>query len=160
MKYLKNIKNLEELKKAYRALTKQLHPDCGGNNEEMQILNNEYDELFEVLKNQHNATHDPEHQTTEAPEDFRNIIEKLIHMEGLEVELCGSWIWVRGNTYPYKDTLKEMGFQWSKSKKSWHWHHATIADLNRKHWGYSMDKIREMHGSTIFAAAEAIPALA
>ena len=160
MKYLKNINSLEELKKAYRALTKKLHPDCGGSVEEMKILNNEYDELFEILKNKHNATHDEAHQTTEAPEDFRNIIEKLIHMDGLEVELCGSWIWVRGNTFPYKDELKEMGFQWSKSKKSWHWHVATVADLNRKHWGYSMEKIREMHGSTIFAAADTILAIA
>lgn len=151
MKYLMNCKTLEELKKAYRAFTKKLHPDCGGTKEEMQQLNDEYEKMFNLLKNQHNATADAEHQTTETPFEFMNIIEKLVKMQGLEVELCGSWIWVRGNTYEYRDTLKEMGFKWSNSKKSWHWHHATVADLNRKHWHYSMDKIRQMHGSQIFS---------
>jgi len=158
--YLNNCKTIEELKKAYRAFTKKLHPDCGGTKEEMQRLNAEYDEMFNRLKDIHNATADDEHKTTEAPEEFRDIIEKLLHFEGVEVELCGSWIWCRGNTFSYKDELKAMGFKWSKSKKSWHWHHATIMDLTRRHWGYSMDKIREMHGSQIFEAAGPQPMLA
>lgn len=148
--YLNKCRTLEELKALYRTLTKKLHPDLGGSTEEMKRLNNEYDEMFRILKDKHNATADENHQTTETPEEFRDIIEVLIHFEGVEVELCGSWIWCRGNTFQYKDQLKEMGFQWSKSKKSWHWHHATLNDLARKHWGYSMDKIREMHGSQIF----------
>ena len=151
IKYLKNVNTIEELKKAFRAYTKKLHPDCGGSKDEMSQLNNEYDYLFIILKNKHNETADEQHKTTETPEEFREIIEKLIHFEGVEVELCGSWIWCRGNTFAYKDELKELGFKWSKSKKSWHWHHETLADLNRRNWGYSMEKIREMHGSTIFA---------
>ena len=152
MKYLGNCKTIEELKKAYRAYTKKLHPDCGGSKEEMSILNNEYDELFKVLQARHNETADEQHQNTEAPEEFRDIVNTLLHFEGVEVELCGSWIWCRGNTFSYKDELREMGFKWSKSKKSWHWHHETLADAFRHHWGYSMEKIREMHGSQIFAA--------
>ena len=50
MKYIKNVETLEELKKAYKKLALKLHPDCGGNEEEMKILNNEYDELFSKLK--------------------------------------------------------------------------------------------------------------
>ena len=46
MKYLMNCKTLEELKKAYRAFTKKLHPDCGGTKEEMQQLNDEYEKMF------------------------------------------------------------------------------------------------------------------
>jgi len=160
MKYLKNIKSLEELKKAYREWTKTLHPDRGGDVEEMKILNNEYDELFEILKNQHNATHDAEHQTTETPEEFRDIIEKLVHMGGIEVEICGSWIWCRGNTWEHKDAIKEMGFQWSKSKKSWYWFHREENDSRKKRGFYSMEKIREKFGSELFEASEPIPALA
>lgn len=50
MKYIKNVETLEELKKAYKKLALKLHPDCGGNEEEMKILNNEYDELGSVAK--------------------------------------------------------------------------------------------------------------
>lgn len=51
MKYIKNVETLEELKKAYKKLALKLHTDCGGSNEEMAQLNNEYDELFIKLKN-------------------------------------------------------------------------------------------------------------
>lgn len=53
MTYIKNVETLEELKKAYKKLALKLHPDCGGSNEEMAQLNNEYDELFIKLKNTH-----------------------------------------------------------------------------------------------------------
>jgi len=150
--YLDKCRTIEELKKAYRAFTKKLHPDCGGTKEEMQTLNEEYDKLFKVLQNRHNAEADEAHQNTETPEEFRDIIEKLLHFEGVEVELCGSWIWCRGNTFPYKNELKEAGFQWSSSKKSWYWFHREKED-GKKHRGhYTMEKIRELHGSQIFIA--------
>jgi hypothetical protein len=77
------------------------------------------------------------------------IIEKLMHMEGIEAELCGSWIWCRGNTYEYKDQLKAMGFKWSKSKSSWHWHHEETG--SRWYRGKaSMDQIRAKYGSQIY----------
>ena len=49
MKYIKNVETLEELKKPTK-VSFEVTPDCGGNEEEMKILNNEYDELFSKLK--------------------------------------------------------------------------------------------------------------
>lgn len=43
MKYFENIKNLEELRKEYKKLVKKNHPDMGGSEEEMKIINVEYE---------------------------------------------------------------------------------------------------------------------
>lgn len=51
MKYLVNITSFDGLKKLYREMAMKLHPDMGGSDEEMQILNNEYDVLFPIWKN-------------------------------------------------------------------------------------------------------------
>lgn len=74
MTYFNNINNLDELKAAYRRLAMKNHPDHGGSVEIMQQINAEHDALFETLKKKHNASADEYHQTTETPEEFREII--------------------------------------------------------------------------------------
>ena len=39
---------------------------------------------------------------------LREILQKIINFDGIEIELVGSWLWVSGNTYSYKKELKEM----------------------------------------------------
>jgi curved DNA-binding protein CbpA len=149
MKYFANCKTLDELKREYRRLTMLHHPDRGGDTATMQAINAEHDEVFEVLKNRHNAQADEQHQTTEAPEEFRNIIEALLKLDGLEVELCGSWLWIGGNTRTHKDTLKAIGCSWSNNKKLWYWHHRE--DGSRWHRGKkTMSQIRMKYGSQSF----------
>ena len=149
MKFFTNCHSLDELKAEYRRLIKIHHPDCGGDTETMKQVNNDYKERFEQLKKHHNETSDAEHQTTETAAEFMEIIEKLMHMEGIEAELCGSWIWCRGNTYEYKDQLKAMGFNWSKAKRSWYWRHPE--ETSRRYRGKStMEQIREKYGSQIY----------
>ena len=127
MKYFTNCTTLDELKKEYRRLAMLHHPDRGGDTRTMQDINNEYHEAHERLKNHHNTHADSNHQTTEAPEEFINIINALIRFPGIIVELCGSWLWISGDTLPVKDELKAAGCRWSKNKKMWYWHHASEA---------------------------------
>ena len=149
MKYFNGINSLDGLKKAYRRLAMKHHPDRGGNPEVMKEINNEHDRLFEVLKANHNKTADEHHQTTETPEEFRNIIEALLKLNGLDIELCGSWLWIGGNTKEHKDRLKALGCRWSNNKKLWYWHHKE--DGSRWHKGHStMSDIRNKYGSQIF----------
>lgn len=54
-KYFKNVKSFEELKKQFRNLLKENHPDNGGNVEKMQEINAEYDALFKIWKDRHEA---------------------------------------------------------------------------------------------------------
>lgn len=147
--YFTNCKTLDELKAEYRRLVKKYHPDMGGDTATMQRINNEHDAKFEELKAAHNKTADEYHQTTETPEEFRDIIEKLIKLDGLEVELCGSWLWIGGNTKEHKEALKAAGCRWSNNKKLWYWHHAE--EGSRWHKGNrTMGEIRTKYGSQVF----------
>jgi hypothetical protein len=40
--------------------------------------------------------------------------------EGIEIDIIGSWIWLKGNTYNVKEQIKELGFKWSKNNKAWY----------------------------------------
>ena len=154
MKYFANCKTLEDLKKEYRRLAMLHHPDVGGTVEEMQAINAAYDALHEVLKQAHNQTADEYHQTTETPEEYREIIETLLRMDGLEVELCGSWLWIGGNTRAHKEELKAAGCRWSSNKKLWYWRHAE--EGHRWHKGNkTMNQIRSKYGSQTFRSGGA-----
>ncbi len=52
-------------------------------------------------------------------ERIRAAIEKIITLEGLEIEICGLWVWVGGNTRPYKHELKATGYSWALNKGKW-----------------------------------------
>ena len=97
MKYFTNINPLDELKAAYRRLAMQYHPDMGGDTETMKAINAEHDELFEQLKRRQNERADADEtgrtpHTTETAEEFREIIVELLKLDGLDIELCGSWL--------------------------------------------------------------------
>ena len=154
MMYFTKCTTLDELKHEYRRLAMIHHPDVGGEVETMQAINAEYDELHEVLKKAHNQQADEFHQTTETAEEFREIIEKLLRMHGLEVELCGSWLWIGGNTREHKEELKAAGCRWSNNKKLWYWHHAE--EGRRWHKGSAtMNQIRNKYGSQTFRSGGA-----
>ena len=146
IKFLKNINSLDDLKKAYRQFAKKLHPDAGGSKEDMQQLNKEYEYLFEKVKNiRTNASGETYHkETTETSKDFTNIIDKIINLN-VDIEICGSWVWVTGDTRPVKDQLKQAGFKWANNKKAWFWHSPEEKSRNRRKM--SLDEIRALHGS-------------
>lgn len=151
MKYFTNCRTLDELKKEYRRLATLHHPDHGGDTETMKSINSEYSDRFNVLKQQHNVSNDENHQTTEAPEEFINIINALVNIPGLIVELCGCWLWISGDTLPNREQLKAAGCRWSSSKKMRYWRHQE----GGAHWSRgkkSMSQIRMKYGSQTFAS--------
>ena len=124
MSYFTNCKTAEELKKAYRTWAKKLHPDLGGNAEEFKQMQNEYEKLWERLKNVHQNAQGETYtkETDETPQEFIHIINVLITLVGVEVEICGKWIWVSGNTKAHKETLKQLKFKWAHKKQAWYYH--------------------------------------
>lgn len=157
MKYFNNVNTLEELRKQYKELLKKYHPDNPtGSTEATQEINSEYDQLFKILKDKHEK-HKNESRTekTDANNmkyDFsedaklRDVLQKIITFEGINIEIIGCWIWVDGNTYKYKDKFKEYGFKWASEKKKWYFHTETFRKRSRKK--LSMDDIRNLYGST------------
>lgn len=157
--YFKNLETLEELRKQYRDLLKKYHPDnANGSTEATQEINAEYDRLFKLLKDRHeskatdnkesNAKTDFNNMKYDFTEDakLREVLQRIITFEGINIEIIGCWIWVDGNTYSYKDTLKEIGFKWAREKKKWYFHTETFR--KRSHKKLSMDAIRDYYGST------------
>lgn len=162
MKYLNNVNTLNELKSAYRKLAQKLHPDHGGSNEAMQQLNSEYEKLFSILKDKHNAeakadTTGYKRETTETPEEFINIVSELLKLDGLEIELCGCWLWIGGNTMQHKDKLKALGCKWSSKKHLWSWHHDDGNPFRRGN--HSMGYIRMKYGSEYLGRGQRVDEL-
>lgn len=123
MTYFKNVESLEQLRKQYRDLLKKYHPDNGGSEEITKAINTEYEQLFKVLKNRHESkateadsktsSYENNKYNFEEDEKLREILQKIIYFEGVTIEICGSWIWVSGNTYQYRKAFKEIGFEWA-----------------------------------------------
>ena len=155
-KYFENVSTLEVLRKQYKELLKLHHPDNGGNLEVMQEINAEYDKLFKILKDQHeNGNTDQNHAKSNynnmkydfaEDEKLREMLNKIIHFKGIDIELVGAWIWVSGNTYSCKKELKELCFKWASQKKMWYWHSEAFRKKSCK--TLSMDDIRSYYGST------------
>lgn len=142
MKYFTDIHSLEELRKEYKRLVKANHPDNGGSLEVIKIINVEYGVCFKVLEKNDTVSSDKYDRAED--EMIREIINAIINLN-VEIEICGSWVWVSGNTYVCKAELKANGFHWASKKKMWYWHDAE--EVTRSNGKTTMDDIRTKYGS-------------
>lgn len=145
--YFKNCTTLEELKKEYKKLLFQYHPDINPNGtKECQKINAEYDVMFEKLKNTHknskNETYTSNTETSETVNEFKDILNAIIRFAGIKIEIIGSWIWVTGNTIACKAELKKLGFTWSNNKKAWYYHTSPFKKRSKNK--YNMNDLRNM----------------
>lgn len=125
MKYFTDCKTVEAVKRRYKDLAKQLHPDCGGDAEKFKEMSAEFEIAFKLYKDIHEEARAEEAEgatedTEDTAADWKEKIDGLMHMDGVNLEIIGSWIWATGNTYQWKEDLKNKGFRWSKSKKAWY----------------------------------------
>jgi hypothetical protein len=84
MHYFENIHTLDDLKRSYHALCKELHPDCGGSTEAMQALNAEYQTMLRRVMHGDFST---EAEASELL--YRDKIAAIVHLDGLELEIIG-----------------------------------------------------------------------
>ena len=118
IKHFENVNTIEELKKEYRMLSKKFHPDMNRDNDTTSIMveiNNEYEFLFKRLENE--STKKAGHTVNDS---FRSVIDKLMKYDSINIDIIGSWLWIDGNTFSIKDTLKELGFKFQGKSKKWY----------------------------------------
>lgn len=148
-KWFTGVKDIETLRKRYRELLKQYHPDNPeGSVEIAQQINNEYDRLFAILSRENNSdretyTNDDEAENKAENDAFKEILNQIIGFD-IEIEIIGKWIWCF-QCYAVKDKLKELGFKWAAKKRAWTWHYG---EYSRYHKGeIPIDDIRAKYGS-------------
>ena len=153
MKWFKGINTLEELKKAYKKLAKQYHPDLnnGTTNDIMKEINNEYNVMFERVKNHHTTADGKTYEkaTNETSEEFINIINKIINFN-IDIEIIGTWVWCF-NSYEYRVQLKDLGFKYVASKKAWCWH---TGEHKARRSKKTLAEIRATYGSDTIKTKE------
>ena len=76
----------------------------------------------------------------------------LSKFAGLEIELCGTWIYVRGETYPYRKELKALGLRFNPHKGCWIIHFDDYYQYHKN--PVSMSYIRDKYGSVIINTQE------
>ena len=144
-KYFAGITDIETLRKRYRELLKQHHPDNGGNEEIMKEINTEYDRLFAILSKENKpdgeSTSEEEKAANEA---FKAVLDRIIHINA-DIEIVGEWIWIEKGSYENRELLKEVGFHYASRKKAWYWHYGEWRRRSKRE--ISLAEIRLKYGS-------------
>ena len=146
--YFTRTMTVEELKKEYKALVKRYHPDLNPATalectEILKSINVQYEEMVKVAyRNEAGEKYDV--NVENAHIDLAMAINDIIALPGIEIEVCGTWLWVGGDTKPVKDELYKAGLKWSKNKVKWYY----APNVQGKRRGYyNMDQIRAKYGS-------------
>lgn len=118
--YFTQCKTLDKAKKLYYKLALELHPDKGGETADFQAMLNQF-HAFRPTEEKYQG---------EAAEwnsrAYSSIVNDLLNIPGIIVAICGSWIWLQGDTKPVKEQIKAIdcgdfmkrGF--SRNKLQWY----------------------------------------
>jgi hypothetical protein len=156
MKYFNEIMEIEEMRNMFRSYCLELHPDKGGDHNEFIAMKDEYDKIINKAAANESIRAAAEDRkpnfSFESERELAEMIEKLMRVQGVIIELCGSWLWISGNTFVVHEQLKAFGFRYSRKKKSWYY--SPYMSSGKRRGRYSMKKIRETFGSTVIEGSQ------
>jgi hypothetical protein len=137
---LKNGVSFEEIKNAYRKASMTYHPDRNpAGLEMMKLVNAAWNALSDYVADSVIDNDDD----INLGEELNAALNAVIGL-GLTIEICGSWIWVSGDTKPHREVLKTAGYRWAPKKLMWSFCGGERTSSRGK---FSMDDIRSKHGS-------------
>ena len=148
-KYFNQFMDIKELRDLYRSYCLKMHPDKGGDHNSFVEMQNEYEGVLKVISGNEKEkafreNRDP-HFTFEGEKAIMEMLSKVMRVPGIIIEICGSWIWISGNTFSVREILNGFGMRYSKPKKSWYF--SAYMSKGKMRGRYSMKKIRNTFGS-------------
>ena len=106
--------NPDQAKKQFKKLCLELHPDNKetGNADLFKLMFNEFQNLDKIGD-------ETKETKFEMSEKMQNIILELSKYDFINMFLCGSWLWISGNTFQIKEILKSLNCKFAPNKKMW-----------------------------------------
>ena len=119
-KLLVDVGTHEELLKLYLDLTLIHHGTAV-----QDALNAEFDSLSPVFRPIHKTKNGKvyvEEDKGDDPETWKTLVDGLaaLDMTGVGIEMRGTFLWLSGDTKPYKEDFKRLGLKWASKKKAWY----------------------------------------
>jgi hypothetical protein len=149
--YFADCHSIEQIKKRYRELAQKFHPDHNkdtNTNAIMAEINLQYEQQKGRKFTSTNHETNKEYTQEFDPFDgYRELIDKLINIPNITIELCGTWLWITGQTKPYKEQLKKLGFKFSGKKIAWYWKPGDKKYRKKSKKELNLDEIRNLYGS-------------
>jgi len=158
-----------DIKKHYRDLAMLYHPDRHQDrfeyyNRIMQEVNAEYLEALSRADRQTTTDAEGKEHTyfynRQTEQAIMDKIAELIKLRMVDVDiwLVGTWVWVEGNTRPYKDLLGKDGAKLSWHSKRMMWYFKTTP-YRTQYSGAGFDSLKAKYGANHYES-ESNPALA
>ena len=127
--YFNNLETVEQIKKEYRKLCMKYHPDRNnGDTEIMKQINVEYKTALKNVDGQTTTDSNGKEHTyyynEQTEQDLIDKINQLLSLNMIDVDVfqIGYWLWIQGNTKPYKEQLKQLDCKYNGKRKCWYFH--------------------------------------
>lgn len=139
----------EIVKAAYRRAAMKYHPD---RNPAGLVMMKAVNAAREALRDFVGSLNHSE-EAGQYGGHLNDAISHLLHSVGLDLEICGAWLWVTGETKAHKDTIKAFEsdsgnkFRWHSKKLAWYFAPNDFKGRRKFRGNVNMDDIRDKYGS-------------